>query len=76
MRSQRHSGQLDPPTDLSQPTESPEEDSDQDDLDDFDHPCTDVNDLRWDVFIPDDDERDPLPEAGDFWVDDSQSTNS
>jgi hypothetical protein len=22
----------------------------------------------WDVFIPDDDELDPLPEPGDFWI--------
>jgi hypothetical protein len=28
-------------------------------------PCTD--DSRWDAFIPDDDECDPLPEEGDFW---------
>lgn len=23
----------------------------------------------WDVFLPDDDELDPLPEPGDFWLD-------
>jgi hypothetical protein len=28
------------------------------------------DDSRWDVFLPDDDEIDPLPERGDFWLDD------
>jgi hypothetical protein len=28
------------------------------------------DDSRWDVFVPDDDEIDPLPEPGDFWLDD------
>jgi hypothetical protein len=28
----------------------------------------DENDDRWDVFIADDDEIDPLPEVGDFWL--------
>ena len=26
------------------------------------------DDDPWDVFIPDDDQRDPLPEHGDFWT--------
>lgn len=26
------------------------------------------DDSHWDVFIPDDDEVDPLPEPGDFWI--------
>jgi hypothetical protein len=26
------------------------------------------DDSHWDVFIPDDDELDPLPEPGDFWI--------
>jgi hypothetical protein len=26
------------------------------------------DDSHWDVFIPDDDEIDPLPDPGDFWV--------
>jgi hypothetical protein len=26
------------------------------------------DDSQWDVFIPDDDEIDPLPEPGDFWI--------
>ena len=26
------------------------------------------SDDPWDVFIPDDDELDPLPEPGDFWI--------
>jgi hypothetical protein len=28
------------------------------------------DDDRWEVFIPDDDERDPLPDPGDFWISD------
>jgi hypothetical protein len=32
--------------------------------DDFPQP----DDSHWDVFIPDDDEIDPLPEPGDFWI--------
>jgi hypothetical protein len=47
------------------PQEEPDEPSD---LDDFDGPPGD-DDSRWDVFVPDDDERDPLPEPGDFWND-------
>jgi hypothetical protein len=43
----------------------PEEPSD---LDDFDLPWL-PDDSRWDVFVPEDDERDPLPEPGDFWND-------
>ena len=26
------------------------------------------DDSHWDVFIPDDDELDPLPEPGDYWI--------
>jgi len=26
-------------------------------------------DDRWDAFLPDDGELDPLPEPGDFWID-------
>jgi hypothetical protein len=26
------------------------------------------DDSHWDVFLPDDDEFDPLPEPGDFWI--------
>ncbi|QEG37136.1 hypothetical protein [Bythopirellula goksoeyrii] len=28
------------------------------------------NDDPWEVFVPDEDQRDPLPEVGDFWTDD------
>ncbi len=32
--------------------------------------CTplELDDDRWDAFLPDDDQRDPLPEPGDFWI--------
>jgi hypothetical protein len=43
----------------------PEEDSE---LEFEELPFTD--ELRWDAFIPEDDECDPLPEEGDFWVGD------
>jgi hypothetical protein len=43
------------------PQERPEE---PDDPDSFPIP----DDSHWDVFIPDDDEVDPLPEPGDFWI--------
>jgi hypothetical protein len=33
----------------------------------YDVPFPD-DDSQWDVFIPDDDEIDPLPEPGDFWI--------
>jgi hypothetical protein len=43
------------------PTPS-EEDADDSELDQID-----PDDPRWDAFIPDDDERNPQPEYGDFW---------
>ena len=30
----------------------------------------------WDAFIPDDDECDPLPEPGDFWIDSDGADDS
>jgi hypothetical protein len=31
--------------------------------------CTDDgDDSQWEAFIPEEDERDPLPDPGDFWV--------
>lgn len=32
------------------------------------------DDSYWDVFIPDDDQCDPLPEPGDFWMEESQES--
>ena len=32
------------------------------------YPASD-DDAKWDVFLPDDDELDPLPDPGDFWID-------
>ena len=57
----RNFAPIDPPEPLT-PVEEPDEPSD---LDDFDGPSID-DDSRWDVFIPDDDERDPLPDPSDF----------
>jgi len=64
-------GEFDPAGEPSEPTElepAPPEPSDWEPLD---IPCTD-DDSSWDVFIPDDDEEDPLPGPGDFWIDSSQ----
>jgi len=35
-----------------------------------------IDDKHWDALMPDDDELDPLPEPGDFWIefDQEQST--
>ncbi len=46
--------------------------SDPDDLE-IDDPLG-GDDAYWDVFIPDEDECDPLPEPGDFWVEDRQES--
>lgn len=29
----------------------------------------DLDDTAWDAFVPDDDQCDPLPDYGDFWID-------
>jgi hypothetical protein len=59
----RDSRLVDPLTDCPEPSEDVDEGSE---LDDCDLHRTDDDDARWDVFIPDDDERDPLPDPGDF----------
>ena len=46
----------------------PEELTEPSDLEELDFPEFD-DDARWDAFIADDDERDPRPEPGDFWID-------
>jgi hypothetical protein len=50
------------PAELEEPT----------DLDFSDMPCTDDGDdgdeSRWEAFIPDEDEWDPEPDVGDFWI--------
>jgi hypothetical protein len=48
----------------SQPA-AQEDDPDEILLDEFDR-----DDERWDAFLADDDERDPQPEFGDFWITD------
>jgi hypothetical protein len=52
------------PSDASGPPE-PDEPSDLEYPED-----TQADDDRWDVFIPDDDECDPLPDPDDFWISD------
>jgi hypothetical protein len=53
-------------SDASQSPDEPEQ-SPEDSQVDF---LAGDHDSRWDVFLPDDDEVDPLPEPGDFWLDD------
>jgi hypothetical protein len=47
------------------PPDEPEEPSD---LEEPRIPGTD-DDPRWDVFLPDGDPYEPMPEPGDFWID-------
>ncbi len=49
----------------------PAEPEEASDLDFADMPCTDDidgGDSPWEAFIPDEDETDPEPEPGDFWI--------
>lgn len=61
----------DEPSDLDLGPNDPREPSD---LEFTDIPCTDaggdVDESQWEAFLPEDDEWDPLPAPGDFWVDD------
>jgi hypothetical protein len=55
-----------PPDGDTEPDEMPD-----DDLSDLDDCAVAVaDDDRWEVFLLDDDETDPLPEYGDFWFPD------
>lgn len=63
----------DEPSDLEISPTEPEDSSELDssDLDYEEMPCTDDghdNDSQWEAFIPDDDQRDPEPDPGDFWM--------
>jgi hypothetical protein len=49
----------------------PSEPDDTSDLEFEELPCTD-DDSHWEAFIPDEDERDPEPDAGDFWMENGQ----
>lgn len=40
----------------------------------IDDPLADADDSNWDAFIPDD-EYEPLPEPGDFWMEESQASS-
>ena len=61
-RPSHHEPPAEPP-----PLELPSEPEEPGEPDEIEMPCTD--DADWDVFIADDD-CDPLPEPGDFWIDD------
>ena len=66
----------DEPSDLEP---EPIEPNDASDLDYEDVPCTDGDglegddDSRWDAFIPDEDEWDPQPDPGDFWIENERT---
>ena len=47
--------------------DSPES-SPEDSPEDEDATPLEFNDDPWEVFLPDDDQADPLPEVGDFWI--------
>jgi len=58
------------PSDLELEPAEPDEESD---LDFTEMPCTDEagqdgDESQWDAFLPDDDEWDPEPDPGDFWI--------
>jgi hypothetical protein len=57
----------DPDDRLASCPEPSDEGDEPSDLDDVDQPFTDADDSRWDVFIPDDDQLDPLPDVSDYW---------
>jgi hypothetical protein len=65
-----------PPDDASDLDASDLDVSDLDDVPYDDVPCTDgsddYDDAQWETFVPDEDERDPLPDPGDFWVEGNQ----
>jgi hypothetical protein len=59
----------------------PEEPPDASDLDFTDMPCTDAgsgdgDESQWEAFIPDEDEWDPEPNPGDFWIENSGACQS
>lgn len=56
-----------PPSEIAPPEPPPNQPDEPSDLDDVEVPCTD--DRHWEVFIPDDDLYEPLPDRGDFWTD-------
>ena len=66
------------PTDHDPTTAEPDDASDLDDVPYDDVPCTDDgdDDPRWEAFIPDEDECDPWPDPGDFWIDGNQENET
>jgi len=66
------------PSDRETEPADPDEASD---LDFADMPCTDDgdgddgngDDSRWEAFIPDEDESDPQPDPGDFWIENGKT---
>lgn len=45
---------------------------DDDSPDDGDTTPMEFDDGPWEAFLPDDDQTDPLPEPGDFWIESDQ----
>ena len=59
------------PDHLEPYTDEPDEPSD---LGYEELPCTDDDDAKWEVFIPDDDEFHPEPTVGNYWIEDRGSS--
>jgi hypothetical protein len=66
------------PTDHDPTTADPDDASDLDDVPYDDVPCTDDgdDDPRWEAFIADEDECDPWPDPGDFWLEGRQENET
>jgi len=64
--------EFDPADDPPEPSELEPTPIEPSDLEAPDIPCSD-DDSAWEVFIPDEDQRDPLPDPSDFWIDTNQA---
>jgi hypothetical protein len=60
-----------PPVVDPEPVDQPDEPSDLDDEIPEPDAIPETNEADWDVFVADDDQRDPLPEPGDFYDEDT-----
>lgn len=65
-----------PPDEPSDLDVAPDESSDQSEIEFENALFADEDDSRWEAFILDDDERDPEPEQGDFWIGDDRDFES
>lgn len=70
-RSRRNDPQpsIEPPADPTSNPVNPDEPEEPEEPEEIELPCTD--DADWEVFVPDHD-WDPMPEPGDFWIEDPE----